>query len=121
MVTGASTADLALVLVDARHGLTEQSRRHAVDRRAAAASRTSSSCVNKMDLVDFSEERFDARRAATSSRSPPRSGCTTSTFIPICALEGDNVVERSERMPWYGGEPLLAHLERRPRSAATAT
>jgi bifunctional enzyme CysN/CysC len=109
MVTGASTADLALVLVDARNGVVEQSRRHAF---IASLLRIPHLviCVNKMDLVDWDEAAFDAvvdefTDFATRLEVPDV------TFIPISALQGDNVVERSERMPWYDGPPLLYHLE----------
>ena len=67
--------------------------------------------VNKMDLVGYAEERFDASCARCSSW-PRGSACTTSSFIPVSALHGDNVVDRSEAMPWYAGQPLLEHLER---------
>src|SRR6478735_6095820 len=112
MVTGASTADLALLLVDARAGLTEQSRRHAT---IAALLRIPSVIVvvNKMDLVDFAEERFDdvVRQVLDLGA---KVGLHDIEFIPISALQGDNVVERSERMPWYAGEPLLERLETIP-------
>jgi sulfate adenylyltransferase large subunit len=118
MATGASTADLALILVDARRGLTEQSRRHAA---IAALLRVPqvTVCVNKMDLVDWSEEAFDAvcREFLEFAAAIGLHGVT---FIPLSALAGDNVVDRSERMPWYGGEPLLAHLENAPEAAVTA-
>jgi sulfate adenylyltransferase large subunit len=118
MATGASTADLALILVDARRGLTEQSRRHA---SIAALLRVPqiTVCVNKMDLVGWSEDAFDAVcREFLEFASGV--GLHDVTFIPVSALQGDNVVERSERMPWYGGEPLLAHLEQAPEAAAIA-
>jgi sulfate adenylyltransferase large subunit len=118
MATGASTADLALILVDARRGLTDQSRRHAA---IAALLRVPqiTVCVNKMDLVDWSEEAFDAVcREFLECASAV--GLHDVTFIPVSALAGDNVVERSEQMPWYGGEPLLAHLEQAPEAAAIA-
>jgi bifunctional enzyme CysN/CysC len=109
MVTGASTADLALVLVDARNGVVEQSRRHAY---IASLLRIPHLvvCVNKMDLVDFSEDAFDAV-VADFTDFAARLEVPDVTFIPISALQGDNVVERSERMPWYDGPPLLYHLE----------
>jgi sulfate adenylyltransferase large subunit len=118
MATGASTADLALILVDARRGLTEQSRRHAAIAALLAVPQITV-CVNKMDLVDWSEEAFDAVcREFLEFASGV--GLHDVTFIPVSALAGDNVVERSARMPWYGGEPLLAHLEQAPEAAATA-
>ena len=118
MATGASTADLALILVDARRGLTDQSRRHA-EIAALLHVPQITVCVNKMDLVDWSEETFDAVcREFLELASAV--GLHDVTFIPVSALAGDNVVERSERMPWYGGEPLLAHLEQAPEAAAIA-
>jgi bifunctional enzyme CysN/CysC len=118
MATGASTADLALILVDARRGLTDQSRRHA---SIAALLRVPqiTVCVNKMDLVDWSEDAFDAVcREFLEFASGV--GLHDITFIPVSALAGDNVVEPSENMPWYGGGPLLAHLEQAPEAAAIA-
>ncbi len=109
MVTGASTADLAIVLVDARKGMLEQSRRHAF---IATLMRVPHmvACINKMDLVDWDEDvyeqiRDEFRTFATRLEVPDL------TFIPMSALHGDNVVERSENMPWYRGLPLLTHLE----------
>ncbi|GIG58483.1 hypothetical protein Lfu02_28550 [Longispora fulva] len=109
MVTGASTADLALILVDARKGLVEQSRRHAF---LCSLLRVPHMvlCVNKMDLVDWSEERFEEIRSefrafATKLEVPDLS------VIPISALKGDNIVTRSTNMPWYDGPALLHHLE----------
>ncbi len=109
MVTGASTANLAIVLVDARHGLTEQSRRHAF---IASLLRIPHLvlAVNKMDLVDFSEERFEEIRQEFTEFSGNLQ-IPDVTFIPMSALLGDNVVERSTNMPWYQGTPLLYHLE----------
>ncbi|HEY4276581.1 MAG TPA: GTP-binding protein, partial [Conexibacter sp.] len=110
MVTGASTADLALVLVDARNGLVRQSRRHAA---ISALLRTPHVvvCVNKMDLVDYDESVFDAIVADFKSWSAAFDGFNDVTFIPISALKGDNVVDASTNMDWYDGEPLLHHLE----------
>jgi sulfate adenylyltransferase large subunit len=118
MATGASTADLALILVDARRGLTEQSRRHAA---IAALLRVPqiTVCVNKMDLVDWSEEAFDAV-CRDFLEFASGVGLHDVTFIPVSALAGDNVVAPSLSMPWYGGEPLLAHLESAPAAAALA-
>jgi sulfate adenylyltransferase large subunit len=112
MVTGASTADLALLLVDARAGLTEQSRRHAAI-AALLGLRHVIVAVNKMDLVDHSEERFDdvVRQVLELGAKVGLHGVE---FIPISALNGDNVVERSARMPWYSGPPLLERLETMP-------
>ena len=109
MVTGASTADVALILVDARNGITEQSRRHAA---IAALLRVPSVvvCLNKMDLVGFSEEAFDAvvREFAGLAQQLDLHDLT---FVPLSALHGDNVVVRSARTPWYAGPPLLEYLE----------
>ena len=109
MVTGASTADVALVLVDARHGVVEQSRRHAF---LASLLRIPHLvvCVNKMDLIDYDEKAFNEvkeefRNFAMKFEIPDL------TFIPVSALHGDNVVERSSNMPWYEGSSLLHHLE----------
>ncbi len=109
MVTGASTADLAVVLVDARNGLTEQSRRHAF---LTALLRVPHLvlAVNKMDLVGYSAEVFD-RICAEFSAFATRLDIGDLTFVPISALHGDNVVERSASMPWYDGPSLLHHLE----------
>jgi sulfate adenylyltransferase large subunit len=109
MVTGASTADLALVLVDARNGLVRQSRRHAA---ISALLRTPHLVVaiNKMDLVDYDQAVYDAIVEDFRSWSAGLE-FAEATFIPMSALKGDNVVERSERMPWYTGPALLDHLE----------
>lgn len=109
MVTGASTADLALILVDARKGLVEQSRRHAF---LVSLLRVPHMvlCVNKMDLVDYSEDTFNAI-ADEFTAFAAKLDVPDLTIIPISALHGDNIVERSERMPWYQGPSLLHHLE----------
>jgi len=109
MVTGASTADLGLVLVDARQGLTEQSRRHAVILSLLRVPHLVL-CVNKMDLVKFSQERFDEIHHEFTSFATKLS-IPDLTIIPISALLGDNVVTRSENMSWYEGPSLLHHLE----------
>ena len=110
MVTGASTADVALVLVDARKGMTEQSRRHAFIATLLGVPHMVV-CVNKMDLVDWSEEIFEnIRREFTEFAARLR--LRDLTFIPLSALSGDNVVTRSEKMQWFDGSPLLSHLER---------
>ncbi|HYO41962.1 MAG TPA: sulfate adenylyltransferase subunit CysN [Candidatus Limnocylindrales bacterium] len=110
MVTGASTADVALILLDARKGITEQSRRHAFLATLLGVPHVAV-CVNKMDLVDFAEPVFDAIRDEFSEFAT-RLRVRDMTFIPVSALQGDNVVTRSARMPWYDGSPLLSHLER---------
>jgi bifunctional enzyme CysN/CysC len=109
MVTGASTADVALVLVDARKGLVEQSRRHAF---LASLLRIPHLvlCVNKMDLVDWSQQRFEEIRDEFRAFAT-KLDIADLTFIPISALNGDNVVTRSANSPWYEGASLLHHLE----------
>ena len=109
MVTGASTADLSVVLVDARRGVSEQTRRHAY---ISSLLRTPHLvvAVNKMDLVDFSEEVFNGIVAEMTDWAA-RLQIADIIFIPISALQGDNVVERSVNMPWYQGPSLLYHLE----------
>jgi bifunctional enzyme CysN/CysC len=109
MVTGASTADLAIVLIDARKGVVAQSKRHAFISALLGIPHVVV-CVNKMDLVDFDEAVFDAI-VEDFDRFAARLDLADVTFIPISALLGDNVVERSEAMPWYQGPPLLYHLE----------
>jgi len=109
MVTGASTADLAVVLVDARNGLTEQSRRHAFLTTLLRVPHMVLA-VNKMDLVDYSAEVFEKIREEFSAFAS-RLDIGDLTFIPISALHGDNVVDRSANMPWYDGPSLLHHLE----------
>jgi bifunctional enzyme CysN/CysC len=109
MVTGASTADLAIVLVDARKGVVAQSKRHAFISSLLGIPHVVV-CVNKMDLVDFDEAVFDAI-VEDFDRFAARLEMPDVTFIPISALHGDNVVDRSETMPWYQGPPLLYHLE----------
>src|SRR5215468_10402411 len=107
MVTGASTADLAIVLVDARKGLLEQSRRHAflcsllrVPHLVLA--------VNKMDLVGYDQQVFE-QIAAEFSAFATKLEVQDLTFIPVSALHGDNVVQRSANMAWHDGPPLLSH------------
>ncbi|MBA3990775.1 MAG: 50S ribosome-binding GTPase [Propionibacteriales bacterium] len=109
MVTGASTADLGLVLVDARQGLTEQSRRHAVILSLLRVPHLVL-CVNKMDLVDYSQERFDEIHKEFTSFAT-KLVIPDLTIVPISALKGDNVVTRSAHMDWYDGPSLLHHLE----------
>jgi bifunctional enzyme CysN/CysC len=109
MVTGASTADLAIVLIDARKGVISQSKRHAFISSLLGIPHMVV-CVNKMDLIDFDEEVFDAI-VEDFDRFAARLEMPDVTFIPISALLGDNVVERSQAMPWYQGPPLLYHLE----------
>ena len=109
MVTGASTANLALILIDARKGILEQTCRHAF---IASLLRIPHMivCVNKMDLVDYNQETYDRIVEAFRDFSS-RLDIQDVQFVPISALKGDNVVERSNRMPWYEGSTLLYHLE----------
>ena len=109
MVTGASTANLALILADARHGVVEQTRRHTYIASLLGISHFVL-CVNKMDLVDYDEAAFERVRAefdAFASQLTPKE----IRDIPLSALKGDNVVAPSARMPWYAGPTLLEHLE----------
>ncbi|MBB4929727.1 bifunctional enzyme CysN/CysC/sulfate adenylyltransferase subunit 1 [Lipingzhangella halophila] len=109
MVTGASTSDLAVILVDARKGLQEQSRRHAFLTTLLQV-RHLVLAINKMDLVDYSQERFEEiKEEFTDFASKLDVGDLT--FIPISALNGDNVVDTSMNMAWYEGPSLLHHLE----------
>jgi bifunctional enzyme CysN/CysC len=109
MVTGASTADLAIVLVDARKGVVSQSKRHAFISSMLGIPHVVV-CVNKMDLVDFDEAVFNSIVEEFDTFAA-RLELPDVTFIPISALLGDNVVDRSEAMPWYQGPPVLYHLE----------
>ncbi len=110
MVTGASTADLALILVDARKGLVEQSRRHAFLCSLLRVPHLVL-CVNKMDLVDWSQEVYE-RIADEFTAFAAKLDVPDLTVVPVSALKGDNIVTRSENMPWYEGPSLLHHLER---------
>jgi len=122
MVTGASTAELGIVLVDARQGVVEQTRRHAYILSILRVPHAVVA-VNKMDLVDWSQERFDEIAAQldglmagsvggqAADARPQNLGLPDLCVIPISALQGDNVVDRSGRMPWYDGPALLEHLE----------
>jgi bifunctional enzyme CysN/CysC len=109
MVTGASTADLALVLVDARNGFVQQSRRHLFIASLLRIPHVIV-CINKMDLVDYDESVFDAICAEVRGFAS-RLEIADLSFVPISALEGDNVVEPSSNMLWHGGPPLLYTLE----------
>ncbi|GAA1094042.1 adenylyl-sulfate kinase [Tsukamurella spumae] len=109
MVTGASTADVALILVDARHGLTRQSRRHTFLTSLLGVEHVVL-CVNKMDLVDWDRGRFDAIRAEFAEFAAKLEVHDVEA-IPVSALLGDNVTERSPNTPWYDGPSLLYHLE----------
>jgi bifunctional enzyme CysN/CysC len=109
MVTGASTANVALILVDARNGIVEQSRRHAF---LASLLRIPHLvvCINKMDLVDWSEDRYEEIKAEFRQFAT-KLDVHDLTFIPVSALLGDNVVDKSDNMKWYEGLPLLRFLE----------
>ena len=109
MVTGASTADVAVVLVDARKGVIEQTRRHSYITAMLELPHVVYA-VNKMDLVDFSEERFD-EIALELAELTSQLGVRDAAAIPVSALKGDNVVDRTNAMPWYAGATLLEHLE----------
>jgi bifunctional enzyme CysN/CysC len=109
MVTGASTADLAIVLVDARKGVVEQTRRHAFIASLLGIPHVVLA-VNKMDLVGWDEETFD-RIVCDYAALAADLRVRDTTYIPMSALLGDNVVERSALMDWFGGVPLLEHLE----------
>ncbi|MFZ0434543.1 MAG: GTP-binding protein, partial [Chthoniobacterales bacterium] len=109
MVTGASTANLSIILVDARQGVIEQSRRHSI---IASLLRIPHLVVaiNKMDLVDWSEERF-LEIKEQFDEFLPRLDIKDVQFIPVSALNGDNIVSHSTNTPWYNGPTLLGHLE----------
>ena len=112
MVTGASTADLSIILVDARHGVLEQTVRHSYISSLLGIPHIVVA-INKMDLVDFSETVFN-QIVANYQRMAQVLHIENVTFIPISAKEGDNVVNRSEHTPWYTGAPLLEYLETVP-------
>jgi bifunctional enzyme CysN/CysC len=109
MVTGASNANLALLLIDARKGVLEQTRRHALLSSLLRVPHLIL-CVNKMDLVDYDEKIYDEIREEFTAFAA-KLEITDLGFVPISALEGDNVVERSTSMPWFDGQPLLGQLE----------
>ena len=112
MVTGASTADLSIILVDARHGVLEQTVRHSYISSLLGIPHIVVA-INKMDLVNFSEEVFN-RIIADYKKMAQTLHIQNVNFIPISAKNGDNVVNRSEHMPWYTGSPLLEFLEKVP-------
>ena len=109
MVTGASTANVALILIDARKGVLEQTRRHAFIASLLQIPHLLV-CVNKMDLVDYQEDVYEQIKEEFSEFSFKLDVHDVS-FVPISALNGDNVVNKSENMPWYGGSSLLYYLE----------
>ena len=110
MVTGASTANLALILVDARIGVVEQTRRHSFIADLLGIKHIAV-CINKMDLVGYEEQAYEKVLRQFSEFASRLENISELTFIPLSALKGDNIVERSENMPWYKGAPLLYHLE----------
>jgi len=110
MVTGASTADVSVVLIDARRGVLEQSKRHAFI-SALLGIPDMVVAINKMDLVDYSRERYEELVEELAGFAEKLSGVERISYIPMSALNGDNVVERSQRMPWYDGPVLLELLE----------
>jgi bifunctional enzyme CysN/CysC len=114
MATGASTCDLAVILIDARHGILEQTRRHSFI-ASLLGIRHLAVCVNKMDLVDYSQEVFE-RICQDYEGFAAKLEDVDMHFIPISALRGDNVVDQSENMPWFQGGSLLYYLERVPVS-----
>ncbi|MEO5982834.1 MAG: GTP-binding protein [Pedococcus sp.] len=112
MVTGASTAELALILIDARHGVVEQTRRHLAVTGLLGV-RHVAVAVNKMDLVEWEQTRFDEIVAEFSGHAK-RFGIEDVVSVPVSALFGDNIVDRSDRASWYTGPTLLEHLEAVP-------
>jgi len=109
MATGASTADLAVILIDARHGVVTQTKRHSFICSLLGIKHVAVA-VNKLDLMDWSEEVYEKIRADYNA-FVSRLGFADIHFFPICALHGDNVVEPSANMPWYDGATLLHHME----------
>src|SRR6201986_5586529 len=109
MVTGASTANLALLLIDARKGVLEQTRRHALLSSMLGVPHLVL-CVNKMDLVDYDQRIYDEIREEFTSFAA-KLDISDLSFVPISALAGDNVVDQSSNMPWFHGQALLGHLE----------
>ncbi len=119
MATGASTADLAIILIDARHGIQTQTRRHSFIVRLLGITRAVVA-VNKMDLVGFSQERFETIRSAYLAFASEL-GIRDISVIPISALDGDNVVQAGQRTSWYDGPTLLELLESAPAAGETET
>lgn len=109
MVTGASTANVALVLIDARNGVVEQTKRHAIIASLLQIPHLVV-CINKMDLVDYAEESYENIKEEFEAFAS-KLDVKDVHFIPMSALNGDNVVDRSENMPWFGGSTLLYYLE----------
>lgn len=109
MVTGASTVNLAIILIDARNGVLEQTRRHSFITSLLQVKHVIV-CINKMDLVDYSQEAFE-RVKEEYERFSSKLNIPDIRYIPVSALKGDNVVDRSDKMPWFQGSPLLYTLE----------
>ena len=110
MVTGASNADLMIILIDARHGVIEQTRRHSIIASLLQLPHIVVA-INKMDLVDFKEDVYN-NIVIEYSKVASQLGLKEVTYIPISALNGDNIVDKSDKMPWYENEPLLTFLEK---------
>jgi sulfate adenylyltransferase subunit 1 len=110
MVTGASTANLAIILIDARKGVIEQTKRHSFIANLLRIQHVAV-CINKMDLVDYDEEVYKQIVKDYESFASRLDNIVDISTIPISALNGDNVVDKSENMPWYQGPSLLYHLE----------
>lgn len=109
MATGASTADLAIILIDARHGVQTQTRRHSFITKLLAL-KNIVVAINKMDLVDYSEQRYNEIKAEYTEFAKEL-GIENPIFVPLSALKGDNVVNPSEHMSWYKGKPLMELLD----------
>ncbi len=109
MATGASTADLAIILIDARHGVQTQTRRHSFITKLLGLKHIVVA-INKMDLVDYSQQRYDDIKADYTEFAK-QLGIESPVFIPLSALKGDNVVNPSEQMDWYQGKPLMGLLD----------
>ncbi len=118
MATGASTADLAIILIDARKGVLTQTRRHSYIVHLLGI-RHIAVAINKMDMVDYDQATYEAIIADYTALAK-RLGIEQVDFFPVSALKGDNIVSISERTPWYGGEPLMAFLENTPIDRAKA-
>ena len=110
MVTGASTSQAAIILVDARNGVIEQTYRHFFINNLLKV-KDIIVAVNKMDLVDFAQDKFEAIKAEITALAKRAGSTQNITFIPVSALQGDNVVDKSENTPWYTGTTLLEHFE----------
>ena len=111
MVTGTSTSEVAIILIDARHGVVEQTRRHFFINNLLRTKEIVVA-VNKMDLIDFDEQKYNQIVAAVQKlQAESEYQEQNITYIPVSALRGDNVVDRSENIPWYNGKTLMDHLE----------